>query len=85
MHHLTTKVNKWRKTTNGNQLIKIHTENGLSIEDVRQQCKTTSAQLKKVAYTKFVALRSTDRHLFHGLFSRTTWLSRHLKVKPIWF
>ena len=26
----------------------------------------------------------THTHLFNGLFSRTTWLSRYQKVKPIW-
>jgi len=25
-----------------------------------------------------------DRQLFNGLFSRTTWISRHQKDKPIW-
>jgi len=26
----------------------------------------------------------THTHLFNGLFSRTTWVSRYQKVKPIW-
>jgi len=31
-----------------------------------------------------VIIEQTDRHPFNGLFSRTTWVSRHQKGKPFW-
>jgi len=33
---------------------------------------------------EFLTVMSNNKHPFNGLFSRTTWVSQHQKVKPLW-
>jgi len=54
----------------------------LELVSVRRPSVHPTTNLKSLNKTQHTHTRQTDR--FNGLFSRTSWVSRTRKVKPIW-